>query len=295
MNITALIVTYNRLNKLKKTVQATLALPFKSVIVVDNASTDGTMEWLRTNCDKRLIVLPCNENTGGAGGFKYGSEWIVNNIETDWVLFYDDDAYPQADFFKRIQVELLTEKTVYACNVIDTHGTRCGMNIPWKKYPSSMLDNINYLVNSNGFIADGTKNDQIISVSFVGMLISKINLEKYYHFIDESLFIYFDDVYFSYHLHMNDIKMEYLMNLSVIHDVSQNTGYMAHWKVYYLIRNMMLSKHIFGSRRPFSNVYIFLRLIKYSVKALKHPEKKEYTKSLVRGVYDGICNHKWKR
>ncbi|APV30190.1 hypothetical protein A6P37_09185 [Klebsiella pneumoniae] len=42
MKYTALIVTFNRLGKLKKTVEETLKLEFTNIVIVNNGSTDGT-------------------------------------------------------------------------------------------------------------------------------------------------------------------------------------------------------------------------------------------------------------
>lgn len=68
MKYTALIVTFNRLGKLKKTVEETLKLEFTNIVIVNNGSTDGTQAWLSSIVDTRVIVLTLTENTGGAGG-----------------------------------------------------------------------------------------------------------------------------------------------------------------------------------------------------------------------------------
>lgn len=68
MKYTALIVTFNRLGKLKKTVEETLKLEFTNIVIVNNGSTDGTQAWLSSIVDSRVIVLTLTENTGGAGG-----------------------------------------------------------------------------------------------------------------------------------------------------------------------------------------------------------------------------------
>lgn len=49
MKHTALIVTFNRLEKLKKTVAETVKLHFTSIVIVNNGSTDGTSDWLPDN------------------------------------------------------------------------------------------------------------------------------------------------------------------------------------------------------------------------------------------------------
>ncbi len=46
MKYTALIVTFNRLGKLK-TVEETLKLEFTNIVIVNNGSTDGTQAGFR--------------------------------------------------------------------------------------------------------------------------------------------------------------------------------------------------------------------------------------------------------
>lgn len=292
MNISSLIVTYNRLDKLKKTVEATLALPFKYVVIVDNASTDGTSEWLKNNSNERLIVLASNFNSGGAGGFKHGSEWIIKNLETDWILFYDDDAYPEYGFYEKVKQKNIDKNKVYACKVVDQSGERCGMNIPWKKYPNGFFSHLRYQLNPTDFISNGLDNEKIISLSFVGMLISFNNLKNYHSYIDEHLFIYFDDVYFSYFLYLNKIPMEFISETEIIHDIKSGDKYIPCWKVYYLVRNMLLSRYKFEKDKPFSNTYMLLRLVKYFMLSIRHPQRALYLKKIAQGFYDGIYNNR---
>ena len=73
MKVIGVIVTYNRKKLLKNTVEALLNQTYKldSIIIVDNASTDGTEEYL-TNLgylnNSMIKYIKLNENTGGAGG-----------------------------------------------------------------------------------------------------------------------------------------------------------------------------------------------------------------------------------
>jgi GT2 family glycosyltransferase len=67
----AVVVTYNRLGKLQETVARLLDVPvdaLEKVLVVNNASTDGTGDWLAAQRDPRLIVEHMSDNLGGAGG-----------------------------------------------------------------------------------------------------------------------------------------------------------------------------------------------------------------------------------
>lgn len=67
MKYTALIVTFNRLGKLKKTVEETLKLEFTNIVIVNNGSTDGTQAWLSSIVDTRVIVLTLSRIPVGRG------------------------------------------------------------------------------------------------------------------------------------------------------------------------------------------------------------------------------------
>lgn len=71
----AVVVTYNRLEKLQETVARLLDVPvdaLEKVFVVNNASTDGTGDWLEVQRDPQLIVEHMPDNLGGACGFEHG-------------------------------------------------------------------------------------------------------------------------------------------------------------------------------------------------------------------------------
>lgn len=73
MKCTALIVTFNRLEKLKKSVRETVKAGFSSIVIVNNGSSDGTREWLSSLSEPGITILNLKDNLGGAGGFKVGS------------------------------------------------------------------------------------------------------------------------------------------------------------------------------------------------------------------------------
>ena len=75
MNIGVVIVTYNRLMKLKKCLAAYEAqtLSPEYILIVDNCSADGTGEyldeWAKHTPLRNPTVIHCSHNSGGAGGF----------------------------------------------------------------------------------------------------------------------------------------------------------------------------------------------------------------------------------
>lgn len=75
MNVTAVVVTYNRKALLEKVIRSLLAqtVEIGRIIIVNNGSTDGTGEWLAAEYgnDPRFDVVT-QENVGGSGGFYRG-------------------------------------------------------------------------------------------------------------------------------------------------------------------------------------------------------------------------------
>ena len=94
--VAAVVVTYNRQAKVGETLDRILAQTRAPdwIIVVDNASTDGTDQVLASYCsDRRVIVYRLQRNMGGAGGFSAG---MARGYElgADFVWLMDDDCYP---------------------------------------------------------------------------------------------------------------------------------------------------------------------------------------------------------
>ena len=127
--VAAVVVTYNRLELLRQCVEALRAQTAAcDILIVDNASTDGTANWLASQPD--LHCRNTGSNLGGAGGFHFGMRWAVED-SYEYVWLMDDDTLPQPDAL---------EKLLEADRVLDgnygwlsskclwTDGTICPMN-----------------------------------------------------------------------------------------------------------------------------------------------------------------------
>ncbi|ROS24482.1 glycosyltransferase [Raoultella terrigena] len=289
MKCTALIVTFNRLDKLKKTVAETLKLDFSTVMIVNNGSTDGTPTWLESITDSRVVVLNLPVNSGGAGGFKAGSQHICDAIDTDWVFFYDDDAFPASDILEKFFALEKKECQVFTGLVKDLHGHPCAMNLPFRKVPSSFADTLRYIRTPQRFVPTIDESVMVETVSFVGMIISSTVLQEHIDHIHDELFIYFDDLYFGYALTLDGQKILYSPELIFYHDVSiQGKIISPEWKVYYLCRNLILARKLFQEVKVFSNFSILIRLCKYLSILPWQRRKSSYLCFMYRGIVHGI-------
>jgi rhamnopyranosyl-N-acetylglucosaminyl-diphospho-decaprenol beta-1,3/1,4-galactofuranosyltransferase len=131
--VCAVVVTYNRKDLLAECLDAVGAQtrPVEHVLVVDNASTDGTRELL----DARDVeVLRLAQNEGSSGGFHAGmSEAASRDFEWLWVM--DDDTIPAPDALAELfdamdRLDGLPEPSLLASKVVWTDDKVHPMNPP---------------------------------------------------------------------------------------------------------------------------------------------------------------------
>lgn len=138
-SVAAVVVTYNRKELLLECLDCLAAQDLGelggayelSVIVVDNASTDGTQEALAPLvASGRLVYHNTGENLGGAGGFNFGMRVAVE-AGYDFVWVMDDDCMAHSDTLRELLLagEGLDGDYGYLTSVcLWTDGTPCTMN-----------------------------------------------------------------------------------------------------------------------------------------------------------------------
>lgn len=103
----AVIVTYNRLDILKKCIEAVLNQSYKDlkVVIIDNASTDGTRQYIEELSNNKIIYINTGKNLGGAGGFNRGiKEAYLKGAK--WVWIMDDDVLPNPNALEELMKAL---------------------------------------------------------------------------------------------------------------------------------------------------------------------------------------------
>ena len=114
MDTVAVIVTYNRKDLLKESIEALCRQTRPSdIMVVDNASTDGTEEMVREIMASmsehsehgKIIYHNMGENLGGAGGFSFGVKQAYNDgYKYIWLM--DDDCIVKKDSLEELLKEI---------------------------------------------------------------------------------------------------------------------------------------------------------------------------------------------
>lgn len=251
--LVAVVVTCNRLAQLQVTLPALLAAPphdMAAVLVVDNASEDGTGGWLAAQSDPRLTVLTQTINLGGAGGFEAGLRHAVMHLHPDWVVVMDDDARPVKGALAAFHALDLTGFDGLAAAVLHPDGTICEMNRPtlnpfWHKriFLRTALGGGRgaFHLGADDYAAPGTR--PIDGASFVGLFLSA-RVFATAGYPDGRLFLYGDDAIYTLGLTRAGFRLGFDPSVRFEHDSSTYSAVDRRirplWKVYYYHRNLLM-------------------------------------------------------
>ncbi|NRB19381.1 MAG: glycosyltransferase [Rhodobacteraceae bacterium] len=251
-HLVAVVVTHNRLDKLQVTLARLLDSPvahLAAVVVVDNASTDGTGTWLAAQTDPRLLVLRNDVNIGGAGGFERGMRHAMQAYDPDWLVVMDDDGRPAPDGLAAFHALPEPRWDAVAAAVYFPSGEICEMNRPsrnpfWhrREFWRTLFGGgrSGFHVTPEDYQGPGM---QIDVTSFVGFFISRraVHLAGY---PDASLFIYGDDGLYTLGLTKAGGRIGFEPGVRFEHDLSTFAGqrgrFLPLWKAYYYHRNLLL-------------------------------------------------------
>lgn len=212
--VIAVIVTYNRKELLKESIEAILNQDYDNCIplIIDNASTDGTYDYIKNLIDENKILYKnTGSNLGGAGGFNYGMREAYN-LGCDFMWIMDDDCIAHKDtlveFMKADKIlngnyGFLSSKVLWKDNSI------CLMNKQKKTFSKWLKDfDTNY--------------QEIALGSFVSFFIKSSTVKKYGLPIKD-FFIWSDDWEYSRRISRNE-KCYFISSSIVTHKCKENIG-----------------------------------------------------------------------
>lgn len=244
--IVALVVSRNRIHHVKETTRRLLEEDVDQIVVVDNASDDGSREWLTKQTNHRLTVLHQFENQGGAAGFEIGLRFAFSKFDADWYVLMDDDARPMKSAVSAFRAEEKGACHGIAAAVYHPNGQICEMNRPWlNPFRSVGLFASTLLVGGRAeFHIDDSSYKRTSSMlvdgaSFVGLFLSR-EAVKNAGFPDGRLFIYGDDVLYTLGLSNSGGRIFFCPKIKFEHDCSAGvtSGPLRPiWKNYYRFRN----------------------------------------------------------
>lgn len=293
--IAAVVVTYNRQSLLKECVaalQAQTRLP-SVIYIIDNASTDGTREYLDAVANERpnlIYAIHLAENTGGAGGFSTGLHMAVD-MGAEWTWMMDDDARPHPTALEELLKIADSVGNIYGSLAVN------GINTSWS---TTLLD--------DGKVVQLAKDVPAAAhvgfIPLLGFLIHRSLVAKI-GYPDAGFFIAADDVEYCVRARHAGANIIITCNSRIEHPRTQLTEFnlfgarvaylsLPPWKRYYDTRNrLLIARKYYGIRLltqtvPGSFVRLFAAL-------MYEPRKLAQLWAFCAGMFDGLLGIKGRR
>lgn len=287
------IVTYNRELLLRECVSDVENQTTKpsSIIIVNNASTDGTSEYLKKLKERsKFEIINLSQNLGGAGGFAKGIECALEK-DVECILIIDDDAMIAKDYMEKIlearyrfpQYKAFAG-TVKTDRMIETFHRR---NLLKAGLLSEKCGQEEY--RQSYFLCD--------IASFCGMVVDK-ELVKKIGLPHAEYFIWYDDTEYSLRI-LQYSRFLVVVNAELNHKTKQVVATRPRrydWKEYYAVRNRLLMVREHGNflDRVVNFVDLFIHVIfrNYFFSMIKRDNydwkyEKDLVKSAIRNAKNG--------
>ncbi|WP_171248964.1 glycosyltransferase [Acinetobacter brisouii] len=289
-NIIVVIVTYNRKTLLLKCLSSLRVQTIQpsKILIVDNASTDGTVELLKTKGwldQSNIQLIQLKENTGGAGGFATGMQYAFEQ-GADYVWMMDDDAVPHLTALEEI-MRHATPEHIYGSLAVNGEDTAWATTLLVENKTVHLKNQVPELV-------------EVQSLPFLGFLTSK-EIYQSIDLPDASYFIAADDAEYCMRAQHAGHKIFVCGQSQIEHPKSER--YEAHvlgkkitylnlvpWKRYYDTRNrLLIAKKYYGFKLYTQTVpSLIVRLI---IALRSEKDRLKQLKAFFTGFYDGVfCN-----
>jgi len=192
MNIAAVIVNWNKKADVLDLLGdlSGVRTPSFDTFVVDNASTDGSPESIRSNFPDVNIILN-KQNLGGTGGFNTGINHVLHLGKYDYIWLLDNDVKITESTLSELVTAIQSDKQIgmVGSHVKDIDNremtVEIGANIRW-----DIIGTIPVYRNTM------TEIENIIPVDYVAICSALIHVKalKEVGIMDDRLFLFWDDM-----------------------------------------------------------------------------------------------------
>lgn len=281
--IVAVVVTYNRKELLKECIEALLQSENAEldVLIIDNASTDGTKEYINDFIkDNEVLYHRTEKNMGGAGGFHIGMDIAVKKGYS-YVWLMDDDTIVDKDTLQHlVEVDRELEGNYGFLSSVAywVDGTLCNMNLQ-RTGIKKILEGYD------------EKYKKVIMATFVSFFV-KTDVIREVGLPIEEFFIWADDLEYSRRI-SRTMPCYVVTDSKVVHKMGSNARVGIEldsvdrlWRYKYLYRNEV---YVFKREGVKGLLYLLLRVALHSARIVfKGDAKKEKLSVVMKSFFSGF-------
>jgi GT2 family glycosyltransferase len=210
-------------------------------------------QFFNNNNHNKLILIKNNKNYGFAEGNNIAIKFVINNLNSDYILLLNNDTVTESNFLEKLvsigtndtNVGIIGPNIYYydSPNLLQSSGAE----INWNKGSSRLLNNLD------------SKN--VVEVDYVSgcALLAKTELFSKIGFLNSEYFAYWEEADFCIRAINKGYKVINISNSKVYHKISSSTGKKGVYH-YYMRRNMFwfMKQHASLNQRVSFFAYYFL-------------------------------------
>lgn len=218
-----ILINYNGYKDTMECIKSLCKINYENykIIIVDNNSTDNSIEILKSNAIN-CIILESKKNLGFAGGNNIGVKYAIEH-NADYIMLLNNDTLVSKDFLNNMIKSFSLDKKIGIVGpkiMYYTDKNRIwfgGGKINWFKFLGEHF--------GIGEIDKGQYNEEkeITFITGCCMLIKKEVFEKV-GLLTEDYFMYFEDVDFCVRLLEKKLKIYYNPKSIIYHKVAFSSG-----------------------------------------------------------------------
>lgn len=280
--IGVVIVNYNGKKYQNEALKTIYSSSYKNieVIIVDSASQDNSIELAKAEYPNVHFILQ-KENVGVAKGNNIGIKYAIEVLNTEYVCLINNDVELDINTFE----ELISHADIHTITVPKIYYYKphnmlwfAGGNMYWNKGESGHIGNFKIDIGQYNLCC-------VIEYAPTCCMMLHQSVFKKIGYIDENVFMYFDDTDLCVRINDAGFKILYVPTAFMWHKVSSSSGGMdSKIYVYYNTRNKFYFMDKYKNRLQFpAKIFTYTKLF---AKLILSPIYKRNDKYIFRAWID---------
>ncbi len=287
--IDIIIPNLNGLENLKQVLNSINSQTFRdyNIILVDNGSSDGSIEYLEQN-QKSVVIIKNETNLGFAKAINLGINYSLNVSKSEFILLLNNDIELTKNFLE------LAVRTFSENSEADFLAVKM-LNY----YNRNVIDDTGDFIRYNGGTPmarghgeeDSKKYDkgEFVFSACAGAAFYKSELFKNAGLFDEDFFAYLEDVDLSFRFQLQGFKCYYNPEIICYHKRRETTRKFEGWETYFTEKNIVairMKNYPFPLYLKYFPLFFLSRIKRYYKFFVNYP--KGTFKAAIKGYIKGI-------